>query len=174
MRSRTSLRSTASALALATAALSYAAEPARANCTPTVNPTTGQTVTCDSNQPNPVTTAIVAQPGSTNVTVNMLSGAQLNVGSDAVVLGGGGAVNNNSGAIIQGTTGINSTGPLTVANDGQITGTSGPGVIINGAGNSTLTNTGQINGSKAGASPGRPDTHWIRPLLPNSSGPAID
>src|SRR5207244_6984721 len=25
----------------------------------------------------------------------------------------------------------------------------------------------------AGASPGRPDTHWIRPPLPNSSGPAI-
>jgi hypothetical protein len=102
MRLRTSLRSTASALALATAALSYAAEPARAACTPTVNPTTGQTVTCDSNPTNPFTTAIVAQPGSTNVTVNMQSGAQLIVGSDAVVLGGGGAVNNNSGAFIQG------------------------------------------------------------------------
>jgi hypothetical protein len=25
----------------------------------------------------------------------------------------------------------------------------------------------------AGASPGRPDTHWIRPALPNSSGSAI-
>jgi uncharacterized protein with beta-barrel porin domain len=97
--------------------------------------------------PNPVTTAIVSQPGSTNVTINMLSGAQLNVNSNAVVLNAGGQVTNNSGAIIQGTTGINSTGPLTVNNNGQITGTSGPGVVINGAGNSTLTNTGSINGS---------------------------
>ena len=40
-----------------------------------------------------MTTAIVAQPGSTNVTVNMFSGAQLNVGGgDAVVLGGGGQI----------------------------------------------------------------------------------
>jgi autotransporter-associated beta strand protein len=147
MRTRAGLRSTASALALATAALSSAPVPARAACSPTVNPTTGQIVTCDSSQPNPVTTAIVAQPGSTNVTVNMLSGAQLNVGSNAIVLSAGGQINNNSGAIIQGTTGINSTGPLTIANDGQIGGTSGPGVVINGAGNSTLTNTGSINGS---------------------------
>ena len=144
---RASLCSTASILALATAAFCSSVEPARAACTPTVTPTTGQTVTCDTAPPNPVTTAIVSQPGSTNVTINMLSGAQLNVNSNAVVLNAGGQVTNNSGAIIQGTTGINSTGPLTVNNNGQITGTSGPGVVINGAGNSTLTNTGSINGS---------------------------
>ena len=86
---RASLRTTVSVWALAAAALTCAAEPARAVCTPTQTPTTGETVTCDSNQPNPVTTPIVAQPGSTNVTINMLSGAQLNVGGgDAVVLGG--------------------------------------------------------------------------------------
>jgi autotransporter-associated beta strand protein len=77
----------------------------------------------------------------------MLSGAQLNVSSDAVVLNAGGQVNNNSGAIIQGVIGINATGPVGIDNNGQITGTGGPGVVINGAGSSTLTNTGTINGS---------------------------
>jgi fibronectin-binding autotransporter adhesin len=146
------LRSTASGLTLATAALACAVEPARAACTPTLTPTTGQTVTCDSSQPNPVTTGVVAQPGSTNVTVNMLSGAQLNVGGgDAVVLGGGGQVTNNSGAIIQGVRGVNITGAATVTNSGQIGGTGGPGVIFGGAGNSVLTNMGQIGGSGAAA-----------------------
>ena len=131
---RASLCSTASILALATAALCWSVEPVRAACTPTVTPTTGQTVTCDTNPPNPVTTAIISQPGSTNVTINMLSGAQLNVSSDAVVLDAGGQVNNNSGAIIQGVIGINATGPVGIDNNGQITGTGGPGVVINGAG----------------------------------------
>jgi hypothetical protein len=95
---RATLRSTVSALALATAALSWPIDAARADCAPTLTPTTGQTVTCSSNQPNPVTTSIVAQPGATNVTINMLSGAQLNVGGgDAVVLGGCGQVTNSSG-----------------------------------------------------------------------------
>jgi autotransporter-associated beta strand protein len=148
LRLRASLWSTVSAVALAAAALFGAAAPARAACTPTLNPTTGQTVTCNSNQPNPVTTAIVAQPGSTDVTVNMLSGAQLNVGSgDALVLGGGGQITNSSGAIIQGVRGINFTGPGSIANDGQIGGNGGPGVVLNGPGDSTLTNNGQINGS---------------------------
>jgi hypothetical protein len=96
--SRAGLRSTVSALALATAALAASIDGARADCAPTLTPTTGQTVTCTSNQPNPVTTSIVAQPGATNVTINILSGAQLNVGGDdAVVLGGGGQVTNSSG-----------------------------------------------------------------------------
>jgi hypothetical protein len=139
-------------LALTTTALVWPADPARAACTPTLTPSTGQTVTCDSSQPNPVTTGIVAQPGSTNVTVNMLSGAQLNVGGgDALVLEGGGQVTNNSGAIIQGVRGINVTGPATIANDGQITGTGGPGVVLNGPGDSTLNNTGQIGGSGTAA-----------------------
>jgi hypothetical protein len=124
---RLSLRSTASALAIGAAALSCPAEPARAACSPTLTPTTAQTVTCDSSQPNPVTTGIVAQPGSTNVTVNMLSGAQLNVGGgDAVVLGGGGQVTNSSGAIIQGVRGVNVTGPTGIDNFGQIGGNGGP------------------------------------------------
>jgi fibronectin-binding autotransporter adhesin len=146
--SRAALRSTVSALALATAALSWPIDAARAACAPTLTPTTGQTVTCDSPQPNPVTTGIVAQPGSSNVTVNMLSGAQLNVGSgDAVVLTGGGQITNSSGAIIQGVRGLNVTGPTGIDNFGQIGGNGGPGVVLNGPGNSTLNNAGQINGN---------------------------
>src|SRR5262245_12086402 len=111
MHVRASLCSTASILALATAALCWTVEPVRAACNPTVTPTTGQTVTCDTNAPNPVTTAIVSQPGSTNVTINMLSGAQLNVSSDAVVLNAGGQVNNASAPIITRVRAINVPGP---------------------------------------------------------------
>jgi fibronectin-binding autotransporter adhesin len=98
-----------------------------------------------------VTTAIIAQPGSTNVTVNMLSGAQLNVAADAIVFNAGGQINNSSGAIIQGVRGINNTGPVTITNNGQISGTGGPGVIINGPGDSLLTNGGQIQGNGGSA-----------------------
>jgi hypothetical protein len=106
--SHPALLSSASVLAIAIGALAWPFDAARAACTPTLTPTTGQTVTCDSSQPNPVTTGIAAQPGATNVTVNMLSGAQLNVGGgDAITLGGGGQITNNSGAIIQGVRGIN-------------------------------------------------------------------
>ena len=52
---RASLCSTASILALAAAALCWSVEPVRAACTPTVTPTTGQIVTCNTNPPNPVT-----------------------------------------------------------------------------------------------------------------------
>src|SRR5262249_49873188 len=144
---RACLRSTASALTLGAAALSWPARPAWAACAPTLTPTTGQTVTCTSSQPNPVTTGIVAQPGSSNVTVNMQSGAQLNVGGgDAIVLGGGGQITNSSGAIIQGVRGINVTGPTGIDNFGQIGGNGGPGVGIHGPGHSHFNNAGQLGG----------------------------
>ena len=149
---RADLCSTISAWALATTALSWPLDAARADCVPTLTPTTGQTVICDSKQPNPVTTAIVAKPGSTDVRVILLPLAQLNVGGgDAVVLFGGGEVNNRPNAIIQGVRGINSTGPVIITNNGQITGTGGPGVILGGVGHSVLTNKGTINGSGVAA-----------------------
>jgi hypothetical protein len=39
-------------------------------------PTTGQTVTCDTSPPNPDPIGVIAQPGSTDVTVDILSGAE--------------------------------------------------------------------------------------------------
>lgn len=48
-------------------------------------PYSGQTVTCDTGAPNPSNTGVEAQPGSTNVTVNVQPGAELNVGNNNVV-----------------------------------------------------------------------------------------
>jgi autotransporter-associated beta strand protein len=141
------LRAAALTLALA-GGMVLATEPARAACTPTSTPTTGQTVTCNVNPPNPATTPIAAQAGATNVTVIMQGGAQINTsGATAITLGGGGQITNNSGAIIQGATGINDTGPLTITNNSTITGTSGPAIILNGPGNSTINNMGTIGGN---------------------------
>src|SRR6516225_2520752 len=61
-------------------------------------PTSGQTVVCDTNPPNPTSTVISAAAGSTNVTVTVLPGATLNTGARAI-----GVVDNstvlNQGAI---------------------------------------------------------------------------
>src|SRR5688572_11345188 len=63
---------------------------ARADCTPTTTPTTGETVTCTDTS----TTAVSAQAGATDVTVNLMDGAVLNVtGSSAVTVRGSSAIN---------------------------------------------------------------------------------
>src|SRR3981081_4477932 len=67
---RARLRSRASALALAAAALCCPAAPARAACTPTLNPTTGQTVTCDSNKPNPAPSGLAGHDSSPHTADN--------------------------------------------------------------------------------------------------------
>jgi len=43
------------------------------------DPATGQTTTCDTSAPNPDPTRVGAATGSTNVTVNVLPGAAINV-----------------------------------------------------------------------------------------------
>ncbi len=61
-------------------------EPAVAGCN-SVTPTTGQTAICDTATPNPSTTPVVAIPGSTNVMVDILPGAELDVtGSPGVLV----------------------------------------------------------------------------------------
>jgi len=42
-------------------------------------PTSGQTVTGDTSPPSPDTIGVAAVPGSTNVTVNILTGSQISV-----------------------------------------------------------------------------------------------
>lgn len=60
--------------------------PAFAACNPT-NPNSGDTVTCDTDPPNPETNGIIA-PGSNDVTVNILPGAILQTaGGPAIDLG---------------------------------------------------------------------------------------
>jgi hypothetical protein len=61
-------------------------QPALAACDNST-PTTGQTVTCSSaTSPNPTTTPVVATSGSTNVTVNVETSAELDVNGDNGVL----------------------------------------------------------------------------------------
>jgi hypothetical protein len=58
-------------------------------------PTTGQTVTCSTAAPNPSTTPVTATAGSTNVTVNVQAGAELDIsGSNAIVVQDQSAVTN--------------------------------------------------------------------------------
>ncbi|CAG4914408.1 hypothetical protein [Paraburkholderia gardini] len=52
--------------------------PALAACNIT-SPASGQTATCDTSAPNPANTPVSAVPGSTNVTVNVLPDAELDV-----------------------------------------------------------------------------------------------
>ncbi|MDE1181169.1 autotransporter outer membrane beta-barrel domain-containing protein [Paraburkholderia sp.] len=51
-------------------------------------PVTGETVTCSATAPNPTTTGVAAATGSTDVTVNVQSNAELDVaGNNAVLIG---------------------------------------------------------------------------------------
>jgi autotransporter-associated beta strand protein len=140
-------------LVLALAAIAGLRE-AEAACDIT-NPTSGQTVTCDTSPPNPFHTVISAQAGSTNVTVNLLPGAILSTGVRAI-----GVVNSstvlNQGQIITSASnafGISATGDgNTLTNQGAITttGSNSFGLNVQGS-NSTLTNSGTIDVSGAGA-----------------------
>lgn len=96
-----------------------------------VTPSTGQTVTCDSSAPNPDTTGIAATPGSTHVTVNILPGAELDVGNSNVVF-----VLDQSTVTNQGT--LRQTADFFDAISSQGTG-AGHNVLINAG---TITTTG--------------------------------
>jgi len=112
-------------------------------------PTSGQTVVCDTAPPNPTFTVISAAAGSTNVTVTLLTGAILSTGVRAI-----GVVNNstvlNQGQISTSASnafGITTTGDgSTLTNQGTITTTGQNSFGLDARGsNSTLTNSGTIN-----------------------------
>ncbi|MDR2240525.1 MAG: autotransporter outer membrane beta-barrel domain-containing protein, partial [Zoogloeaceae bacterium] len=163
-------------LSMAAAGL-FSAGAARANCVNittgeqvtggigvgTGQPTSGQTVVCDSNPPNPTatTTTVSALPGSTGVSVTVLAGASMNPTTRAI------GIEDNSTVLIQGTVntnggnfayGVNVTGSgNTVTNEGIVntTGTNANGLNISNASvtsNNTLENTGAITVSGSGAS----------------------
>jgi hypothetical protein len=73
-------------LGLALAVLWACGSTAHAVCSDNA-PTTGQTVTCDTSQPNPDLNGVIAEAGSTEVTVDILSGAGISTsGSDVTAV----------------------------------------------------------------------------------------
>ncbi|NMM03494.1 autotransporter outer membrane beta-barrel domain-containing protein [Paraburkholderia sp. RP-4-7] len=73
-------------------------EPAFAACDNTA-PVSGQTVTCSSSAPNPSITPVAAIAGSTNVTVNVQAGAELDVTGNNVILVRDGSTVTNLGTL---------------------------------------------------------------------------
>lgn len=132
-------------LALVAAAL-LSPDRAAANCFPN-SPGSGDTVTCNTNSPNPETTPVTAQPRASRVTVRVLPGAQLSVNGTAITLTDGREIVNNGGGSIRGQTGIDATGAVRITNSGQITGTAGPAIVLNGSGVGEIDNFGTIGGS---------------------------
>jgi autotransporter-associated beta strand protein len=123
----------------------------------TGQPTSNQTVVCDTAAPNPTaaSTVITATAGSTNVSVTVLPGSIM--ASTARAIG----VENNSTVLNQGqvrTNGLNAFGISTTGNGSTLTnqgtvvttGSRGFGLDARGS-NSTLINSGTINVSGANA-----------------------
>jgi hypothetical protein len=73
-------------------------EPAFGACDNTA-PVSGQTVTCSSSAPSPSTTPVAAVAGSTNVTVNVQAGAELDVTGNNVILVRDGSTVTNLGTL---------------------------------------------------------------------------
>ncbi|RPE81908.1 autotransporter outer membrane beta-barrel domain-containing protein [Vulcaniibacterium tengchongense] len=133
-------------------------------------PAAGQVVTCDAAAPNPDTTAVQAEAGSSGVRVELLPGAALEVAggaavsladasavanagriaasADAVVASGFATVDNAAGGAISSASGhgLNLLGGGRVNNDGDIA-AAGTGVLFGGNAASTLVNRGTIAGS---------------------------
>ncbi|MFL9584254.1 autotransporter domain-containing protein [Stenotrophomonas sp. AB1(2024)] len=136
-----SLRLACGSILLATTA------PVWAGCDTTA-PTAGQTVTCTSAAPNPVTTPVASVADAANITVNVGTGAQLAVPSgNAITLqGGSGHTVTNDGSIVATAgTGLLLTGATRLVNRGVISGTTGG--VVSGAGNDRLE---MLAGSIAG------------------------
>lgn len=123
-------------------------------------PGNGQTTTCDSSAPNPVTTNIAALIASSDVTINIINGSMLDIqritnpvavsvdsnsqirNQGSVSLTGGGGSGLNRGAVLLGTGNNN-----LITNDAlgivNTTGAFNDGMAANGSGN-TLINNGRI------------------------------
>jgi outer membrane autotransporter protein len=88
------------------------------------SPASGETVTCDTSAPNPDPVNIVAAPGSTNVTINVLPGSGIDI-------------TGNSGIRLQDQSLVNNHGAITETGDVF------DGITVDGSSNS-VTNTGSI------------------------------
>jgi autotransporter-associated beta strand protein len=127
---------------------------AEANCSSTA-PASNETVICDSNPPNPFTSSISAQPGSTNVTVNVLPGAILSTGVREILVVNASSVLNQGEIHTSASNafGVTTTGNgSTLTNEGTITTTGLNSNALDARGsNSTLINSGTIDVSGTGA-----------------------
>jgi type V secretory pathway adhesin AidA len=120
-------------------ALMAGAFPAWAGCDNPA-PTTGQTVTCSSQLPNPDTVPVTSAAGSSTITLNVLGNAQLAPATgNAITLqaGGGGHLIINDGSILAGAgRALQLDAASTVINRGVISGSTGG--VFSGAGNDRL------------------------------------
>ncbi|MGJ8537139.1 MAG: hypothetical protein ACSHW2_08285, partial [Parasphingopyxis sp.] len=136
------------AMALACGGILLTPTPAHADCSDTA-PDSGDTVTCDGGPPNPFTTGIINSQAE-DVTLNVLTGAEIVVDGRAVFLGDRAFVTND-GSII-----TDQTGPFdrdvalrigagsTLINNGEIRSSGGTAASINR--DSTAINDGLIRG----------------------------
>lgn len=141
-------------------------------------PGTGQTTTCGAAVPNPDPVPVVAAVGSTNVVVNVQTGAGISVinasgvtirdqsqinnsGNISVTAGAFAAItstgagntitNSATGTIFsQGGSGIAMQNGGTVINDGAITSQTGTGIVFGGTAPGLLVNRGTISGATTG------------------------
>ncbi|MDX3935442.1 autotransporter domain-containing protein [Stenotrophomonas sp.] len=120
-------------------ALMAGAFPAWAGCDNPA-PTTGQTVTCSSQLPNPDPVPVTSAAGSSTITLNVLGNAQLAPATgNAITLqaGGGGHLIINDGSILAGAgRALQLDAASTVINRGVISGSTGG--VFSGAGNDRL------------------------------------
>jgi hypothetical protein len=123
-------------------------------------PTSGQTVTVDTSPPNPDTIGIQAVAGSTNVTVNIVSGAQISVTNDNAIvihkqsqITNQGAITNTAASTFDG---IDFDSDNTILNSGTIT-TSGfqsEGMFSTGSNDSVVNDSSGTITTNGGHSDG--------------------
>jgi len=109
------------------------------------NPATGETVTCVT----PDTVPVVAQPGSSNVTINITPAGELNVAnSNGVVIDSQSSLTNGGSINISGTgDGVSALGAgNSIDNSGSITSATGDGVSLATGGTITNLGSGTISG----------------------------
>jgi len=179
----------------------FALPTAQAACTPTFNPGTGQTVTCDASPPATETTPIAAQPGSTNVAVHVLAGATLQPGGnnavllrdqsvvsiagtidvsgntfDGLSLQGTGNSATNSGTIH--TTGTQSEAMFTTGNGNMMLNDIGGQITIDGSSHALLSfggsNNSLINAGTITLGPGAADASALRAAIGGSGNTLIN
>lgn len=109
------------------------------------NPATGETVTCAT----PDTVPVVAQAGSSNVTINITPAGELNItNSNGVVIDSQSTLTNDGSIDITGTgAGVSSLGAgNSITNSGSITSATGAGVLLAAGGTVSNLGSGTISG----------------------------